>query len=145
MFSINVSSKAGLYFSTLWWICLWSKDSHSTLSLGFLLVSGWLTGTTPFTGTGTRVVCVCKLNSYCSVFRLSFNLTRPAGNSSYADHLRGDGRDGDWTGRGREQWGIENEPFVSLVKSDLFLGLPTVLVVTGFLGWGTFSVKPGQS
>lgn len=89
MFSIHVSSKVGLYFSTVWWICLGSEDSHSTLSLGFLLVSGWLNGTTPFIGTATHMVCVCKLNTYYPFSHVSFNLTKPPGNSSGADHLRG--------------------------------------------------------
>lgn len=131
---------------------LWSKDSQSNLTLGFLLVARWLTGTYPFIGTETSVIRVYKFNPLLGSFLLCFQSAQTTRQFFLCWSLEGRSRDGNWLGRERERKEIEGEWFASLVKTDLFLCCSAVLVgvgLAGFLGWGISSPKtrkvPGKS
>lgn len=69
-FSMNVSPKANLCFATF-------RDSHLTLSSGFLLGSGWLNGASPLLGMETHMI---RLQTQLLLFlRFFLNLTKPPG------------------------------------------------------------------
>lgn len=133
---------------------LWSKDSQSTLTLGFLLVARWLTGTYTFIETEIPVIRVYKFNTPppTGSFLLCFQSDQTTRRFFLCWSFEGRSRDGNWPGRERERKETEGEWFASLVKTDLFLCCSAVLVgvgLVGFLGWGISSPKtrkvPGKS